>query len=130
MNQVEKFLIIANISKRNNVKYLINTAFAYHFHILFITSDINNQCIDDILNEEKDNLCDHNDNNCVICNKDSLFSSKYQLFLSFDELKSYLNNNNIPIVGIEICNNAISIEEYQFTNSIAFMPGKFKCMKI
>ena len=44
-------------------------------------------------------------------------------FDSLDELGVFLNERNVPLVGIEIMDGAKSVLEEQFSESIAIMPG-------
>jgi hypothetical protein len=96
-----KYLVIANVSKRANIKGLIYTALAYDF-IPIIVGVPN---IDDFQIYLE---------NQSILRMDSL-----------EEMQSFLFERRIPLVGIEIMDQARSIleEPSPFMSSIALMPG-------
>jgi tRNA G18 (ribose-2'-O)-methylase SpoU len=93
-----RYLIIANVSKKNNVKFLINAAAAYKFQVILVG-----------------------------CKKmDDLHVSPELTFLYMDTLEqaaAFLAEKSIPLVGIEIMDGAQSVVDNPFTSSIAFMPG-------
>lgn len=87
------FLIICNIQKRNNVNTLIRNAFAFKFVPIIVGMPK--------LGEQQS--CLH--------------------FERLEECKAYLQERNVPIVGIEIMAESASILTDPFTSSIALMPG-------
>jgi tRNA G18 (ribose-2'-O)-methylase SpoU len=93
-----RYLVICNVSKKNNVKYLINAAAAYNFQPILVG-----------------------------CKKmDDLHVSAELSFVymdTLDEASEFLKERNIPLVGIEIMEGAQSIVDDPFTKPIAIMPG-------
>ena len=94
----ELYLVLYNISKKNNVKDLIATATAFGFQTILVgTAHSKVSSIDE---------------NQII------------RFDSLEATKLYLNDRGIPLVGIEILDNAHNVITRPFVNkSIAFMPG-------
>lgn len=96
------FLVIANISKRNNVLDLLYTASAYGLTALVVKSPRIE--VDSIVTQ---------------------FGG--QVFQSLDEVCSFLNSRKIPLMGIEIMKESIDICDFSFnndgSNGFAFMPG-------
>lgn len=97
-NVALQYLVIANVSKKNNVKFLINAAAAYNFQVILVG-----------------------------CKKmDDLHVAPDLAFIYMDLLQDavqFLKERSIPLVGIEIMEGARSVLENPFTQSIAFMPG-------
>ena len=83
------------ISKKNNVALLIKTALAYEF-VPIIVGLLN--IIDAALSE-------------------------YLHFETLECCKEYLISMQIPLVGIEIMKESLSVKDFPFTQSIAVMPG-------
>ena len=50
-------------------------------------------------------------------------SKRLKHFFTFDDVVSYLNELNFTIVGIEISNDSIAVEEHPFEGNTAFLPG-------
>lgn len=99
MSVTERYLVIANVSKRNNVKFLINAAIAYNFKIILVGWLSFNEPVDGL------------DEGSMI---------KFETLI---ELTAFLAERNIPLVGIEIIDGAKSVLDDPFTSSIAVMPG-------
>jgi tRNA G18 (ribose-2'-O)-methylase SpoU len=96
--EVDRYLVIANVSKKNNVKFLINAAAAYKFQVILVG-----------------------------CKKmDDLHVAPELTFVYMDTLDqavAFLAEKSIPLVGIEIMDGAKSVVDNPFSQSIAFMPG-------
>jgi tRNA G18 (ribose-2'-O)-methylase SpoU len=97
---MKRYLIIANISKRNNVIQLINAAKAYEFQAILVGA-VN---IRELLPAEL---------------MDGLI-----LFDRFKDLKAWVKEQeNLKVVGIEITEDSQSVLDYAFPQKIAVMPG-------
>lgn len=93
-----RYLVIANVSKKNNVKFLINAAAAYRFQIILVG------CL---------NMSDlHVDPELKFVHMETLGNAV-----------EFLRERSIPLVGIEIVESAQSVLDDPFTDAIAFMPG-------
>ena len=88
-----RYLIISNVSKKNNVLSLLKTAQSFNFVPIIVGL-----------------VKLSNGINCLQFDK-------------LDECKTFLIQNNIKLVGIEIMQNSISVLDHPFEKSIAFMPG-------
>ncbi len=93
-----RYLVIANVAKRNNVKFLINAAIGYNFQIILVGW------------KNFEELYLHE--NTVIIRLDTM-----------QELEAYLKERDVPLVGIEIIEGAKSVLDNPFTEAIAIMPG-------
>ena len=95
----EKYLIISNISKKNNVKYLIHAAAAYGFVSILVDwkTDIQDLRIDE--------------------------RASYIQMMNLREVRKFLDSKCIPLIGIEIMDSAESISTAHFPASVAIMPG-------
>lgn len=104
----QRYFIVFNIAKKNNVVSLLLTAIQFNFVPIFIGSSklvdsltLNNQPLTSIYNQDK----------VIIMDKIS-------------SLKIFLADKNIPLIGIEISNSARWLNANPpFTDSIALMPG-------
>lgn len=94
----EQYLVIFNVSKKNNIKSLIYTAAAYSFVPIVVGVP---SIVKDL------HVCD----------------VEYLYYASFKDLKAFLSDRGIPLVAIEIMDGARSILENPFHQSVAFMPG-------
>lgn len=94
----QRYLVICNVSKKNNVKFLINAATAYRFQVILVGW----KSIEDL----------HVDPDLRFVHMNTL-----------DEVVLFLSERSIPLVGIEIVDGAQSVVDTPFTHSIAFMPG-------
>ena len=95
---VDRYIVITNISKKNNVKHLIHAAAAYNFKTILVGWK----------------------------NTEELHFSPDIKLIEMDTVESmttFLRERSIPLVGIEIVDDAKSVLEYPFEASIAFMPG-------
>jgi tRNA G18 (ribose-2'-O)-methylase SpoU len=97
---LQRYLVIANIGKSNNVKQLINTAKSFHFIPVIVG-------MPNIL--ESLNL----DFNQI----------PYKYFKNIVDTKEYLVTVNAPLIGIEIDDASVSVNEFIFPVQVAFMPG-------
>lgn len=98
MGLCERYVVITNISKKNNVKFLINAAAAYKFQVILVGWK----------NVEELHVSPE---------------TPYILLDTIDQLTQYLTERSIPLVGVEIIEGAQSVMDDPFTHSIAFMPG-------
>ena len=94
----ERYIVITNISKKNNVKFLINAAAAYKFKAILVGWK----------NEEDLHVSPE---------------TPYIALETLDQLTQFLKERSIPLVGVEIIDGAQSVMDDPFTQSIAFMPG-------
>lgn len=95
-NLPKRYVVVCNIAKQNNVRALINAAVAYNFKVIIIgleRMDFGNT------------------------------GEKLIRLATCEELKRFLKEENIPLVGIEIMPDAKSVMEDPFESSIALMPG-------
>lgn len=95
---VHRYVVITNISKKNNVKALINAASAYNFGVILVGWK----------NVEELNLS----GDIKLIHVDTI-----------EQLTAFLHENAIPLVGVEIMDGARSVLENPFAHSVAFMPG-------
>jgi len=104
MNE-DRYLVINNISKKNNIKDLCITASAFDFCILFSNVEIYNKLnIDHLLK----------------------VGFKYKSFASLDDIKKFLNEKSVPLIGIEILDISVPIKSWNFELSefrVSFIPG-------
>lgn len=98
---IDKYLVIANVSKINNVVQLIHTAFAYDFYPILVAAPKIYESVNYLLHVDRPIL----------------------YFSSLEECKEMLQREAIPLVGIEILEHAQSINTYSFPHRIAIMPG-------
>lgn len=96
-----RYLVINNISKRNNINILVNAAVVYKFDVVFV----NEKSIDLSIYENK------------------YSNTQFIKINSLQELSTYLAERNVPLFGIEIMENARSVLDEPFNESIAIMPG-------
>lgn len=96
--KVERYVVITNISKKNNIKALINAAAAYNFEAILVGWK----------NAEELHIAD---------------DIKFIQLDSIDQLVVFLQERSIPLVGVEIMDGARSVLDNPFEGSVAFMPG-------
>jgi tRNA G18 (ribose-2'-O)-methylase SpoU len=96
---VENYLIISNVSKKNNVKVLMHAAMTYNFTAILVG-------------------CKNLENELLIEE-----DVKYISMDSLEQLHLFLKRKSIPLVGVEIVDGAQSVLENPFNTPIAFMPG-------
>lgn len=94
----ERYVVITNISKKNNIKALINAAAAYNFGAILVGWKT----------PEELNISDN---------------VKFIQLDSIDQLVLFLRERSIPLVGVEIMDGARSVLDNPFEGSVAFMPG-------
>lgn len=92
------FLVIHNVAKKSNFRALCITAAAHSFSVLTIG--------------RYDDKLPTSDIPLKIIN-----------FCTLDDCVRFLDDRNIPLVGIEIMTEAVSFLQDPFTHPIAFMPG-------
>ena len=106
----DKYLVINNISKIQNIRNLCLVAGACNFVVLFV--------------QPTKNTLEETVRNSFLVSR-SLFV-RYLVFSTLEEMKAYLVDRQIPLIGIEIMETAVSMKEYNYEqeqNGIAFMPG-------
>lgn len=94
-----QYLIIHNISKKNNVYQLVRTAEVYKFSPIIV---------------------------CGPKLREQLHASGLSYLPYFDDLqqvRQMMRNNGVEIVGIEILDSAVSVLDFSFPSKIAIMPG-------
>lgn len=98
---MKKYLVINNISKKNNVWQLIRTAEVYSYEIILVGApNIRSSIVDAFPN------------------------IKITFFDKINQMKDFLIENNLPLIGIEIDERAQSVHEFQFPKiGFALMPG-------
>ena len=97
-NQYKRYLVISNVCKKNNIKSLVHAAVAYNFEVIIVGFS---------------NLVElHISSDIELIKMDSL-----------NELHQYLQMERIPLVGIELMESAQSVNDMEFSLSIAIMPG-------
>lgn len=99
-----RYLVVNNVCKKTNIRDICLTSLASGFSIIYVgVLDIENlgkavqSCIESGLS--------------------------FQKFESLDECKEFLDSHQIPLVGIEIMDTALSVSTNPFSENIAFMPG-------
>lgn len=104
-----RFLVINNISKMQNIRNLCLIAGACDFSVLFV--------------QPSDNVLEESVMNPSLMSKN--LQIRYHVFSTLDEMKGFLAERKIPLVGIEIMETAISMKSYDYEQryQIAFMPG-------
>jgi tRNA G18 (ribose-2'-O)-methylase SpoU len=96
------YFIIYNISKKANIISLIHSALAFHFVPILVGS---------VRLLQSSEFLKH-------------FDCQQLLIMNhISEVISFLSNRSIPIISIELAENAKSVNEDPFTQSIAFMAG-------
>lgn len=108
-----RILILANISKRNNLFNLISIAETFGF-LPFVVGMSNLLSLEDIGQ-------DVSYESCRLSVQKTLKS--IVRFRSLVDVRNYLVDRSIPIVSIEITETARSLLNFPFTTAIAFMPG-------
>lgn len=105
MNEEGKYLVINNISKKNNIKSLCTVAAAFGFCVLFS----NPRLFDDSTLQP---LIER--------------GLKSIRFPSISAVKQFLVERSVPLVGIEIMDSAIPCQSFPYESSafrVAFIPG-------
>lgn len=95
----QKYLIINNISKKNNVYQLVRTAEAYKFAPIIV---------------------------CGPKLRDQLHASGLShlpYYTNLQEVQQMMHDIGVEIVGIEILDSAVSVLDFSFPTKIAIMPG-------
>lgn len=94
-----KFMVINNVSKHKNVIQILESANVYGYQPIMCQMGKMRRLIPEPLLEN---------------------------LISFDtlsEMKAYLTEQNVKLVGIEITDQSIALPEYNFPVNIALMPG-------
>lgn len=99
--EIESFLVISHISKRNNARNLIFTACCYGLIPIFVGMDV----------MYESGL------------KDDIKTCNGLRMKDLEDVHYFLSSKNIKLVAIEIVDGAKSVDEFTFSESIAFMPG-------
>ncbi len=96
------YLVISNISKKNNVQALIHTAQAYNFVPIVVGMKAIMRELDPHLN----------------------MAGSYKYMETMKDLSEFLTTEGIPLIAIEITESATNVLHFPFsTSSTAFMPG-------
>lgn len=105
----DRYLVINNISKIKNIKNLCLIAGACNFCVLFV--------------QPSENTLEETVRSSYLACR-NLFV-QHLVFSTLEEMKTYLVGKQIPLVGIEIMETAISMKAYSYEQKrgIAFMPG-------
>ena len=98
----KRFLVVNNISKKNNIFALCVTAAAHSFSVLFSTPGLLNDITLELLRVK---------------------GLTWMTFESFECVKNFLKDRSIDLVGIEIMENSIPFQLFPYTSEIAFLPG-------
>ncbi|KAJ1419870.1 hypothetical protein B484DRAFT_453274 [Ochromonadaceae sp. CCMP2298] len=99
-NPPQRYVVITNISKKNNVRVLINAAATYAFRVLLVGwKDISDLFLDPKLEP-------------LVTELEGL-----------PQLKEFLSARGVPLVGIEIIDGARCVLTDPFERSVAVMPG-------
>ncbi len=96
-----RYLIINNVSKMTNVIQLIHTSMAYQFQPILVASPNIHASILPFLHLE----------------------SELVWYETLEECKKFLQQKDIPLIGIEILSSAQPSVSFAFPTSIAIMPG-------
>jgi tRNA G18 (ribose-2'-O)-methylase SpoU len=96
---LKSYLIISNISKRNNVIQLINVARVYNFVPILVAAP-----------RIKESLPE-----CLL--------SELLWFPDLKEVQAFMESRSVPIIAIEILAESKSVLDFQFPTSVALMPG-------
>lgn len=99
------FLLIYNIKSKHNVDSLVRSAISFGCKKIFVLGH-NKKVITKITNNE------------LYCN---LVSFEY--FSSVEQIINYTKKNNINILGVEIGENSIPIQNYSFKGDTLFILG-------
>lgn len=98
LSKPERYVVVTNVSKKNNVKFLINAAAAYNFQVILVGW----KNVEDLHVSPE---------------------TPYIVMNTLEQLTQFLSEKSIPLVGVEIIDSAKSVLDNPFTQSIAFMPG-------
>jgi tRNA G18 (ribose-2'-O)-methylase SpoU len=101
----DRYLVLNNISKKNNLQNLCATAGAFDFTVVFTSpSQAQELHLSPLLEK----------------------GLRTMTFNNLSEAKLYLTSRNVPLVGIEIMEEALPLKGFPFAESdfrIAVMPG-------
>jgi tRNA G18 (ribose-2'-O)-methylase SpoU len=106
------YLLLHNISKRNNVGNIIRSACAFGLDKVFFISNRPDSKKVKILKEFK-----------MFGNQGTYKEIDYEPFGSLEECKETLNKKGIRICGVEIGEGSLPIQSQPFTGSTAFFLG-------
>lgn len=101
---MERYLVICHISKANNVKQLVKVAIAFGLVPILVVGPI--------LQEETQEFTKQIDS-----------PVQPLLFRKLAEAKQFLSERGVALIGIEIMDNAVSLDDFIFPESYALMPG-------
>ena len=94
--EIHRYLVIFNISKKHNVTSLVYTALGFGFVPIVVG-------LVELIKSVK--------------------VKEFLYFATFPELELFLSQRNVPLIAIEISSSSRSILDNPYTKSIAFMPG-------
>lgn len=95
-----KYLVINNVQKRKNVIQLLESAAVYGYTPVMVQMD-----------KMRTQLPPH------VVFENTLF------FETLPEMKSFMEKENVTVVGIEIMDKSVAMDVYSFPVNIALMPG-------
>lgn len=95
-----RFLVLTHISKANNVRHLVQTGAAHGFRSIIVGLPAMDHLFDGDLKEL----------HCI-------------RLPDLPTAKKFLSERCIPLIGIEIADEAQSIDTFPFNDRMAFMPG-------
>jgi len=125
------YLIITNISKRQNIKNLLQLAVAYGITTIFVVGQraFNFDLIDSI-DEEEDGIITKTTTDIPPTIQDHIRNEKLKI-IKFDKLEECIAHiksiqtspTPIQVLGVEIDKSSINLETEPFIGSTAFMMG-------
>jgi hypothetical protein len=157
-NNNDQYLIIANISKKNNIKELLFSSMVYKFIPIIVRArnididaiiydivkkikinccnleNINQESIELEVEEKAEIIIDYKIDDEIVIHVDLNYKDDYKdeinniknnilFFDNLTEVNTFLNDKNVPIIGIEIMKESYDICNYNYSSSIAVMPG-------
>jgi tRNA G18 (ribose-2'-O)-methylase SpoU len=120
--QVPKmYLVLTNISKRPNVQKLLMTAAAFDCHKILVVGQ-KNFCFA-VRSDNQTNDAIRSDVPSVLQQPIALGKLSIERYDKWEDCVQFLKRHNIRLVGVEIHQNARSIEEYFDYQDTAFIMG-------
>ena len=126
------YLIITNISKRQNIKSLLQLAVAYGIQTIFVVGQraFNFDLIDSIVQEDDGTTTKTTTIDIPPTIQDHIRNNKLKI-LKFDKLEECITHiksiqtspTQIQVLGVEIDKSSINLETEPFIGSTAFMMG-------
>ena len=101
------YLLIYNLQSKHNIRTLIQTALNFDCHKFLVLGN-NKKILNKIFEKEK---------------KFQEIKENFEYFEDIEQLKKYLNENNINTIGIEIGKNSTPIQNFLFKGNTLFVLG-------